>query len=1688
MTVGACTSQADINTAYAAWLAGFQTIGGCSPTSTNLAPYQTPPTACSDGPIVITIHYEAWDDCNEDDCSSTFTIPAQPALSVSCPTPVTVGACASQADINTAYAAWLAGFTTIGGCSPTSTNLAPYQTPPSACGNEDIVITINYSASDDCNSASCSSTFTLRMDTENPELVSCPEGGELGCNPEPWEYAPGEAEWTDNCGIAEEWVVAGTPTNVGCVWSVTHTYYAKDQCNNQNSCSQTFTWTVDTEAPVITATGSVPNNTYLGCNPGADAINAALGTATATDNCGEVIPVRTNGDVQIDGCFRSQTRSWNVTDACGNPALTVSRTITWKVDTEGPVIVCPADMVNIPCSQALPEPDISSVSVTDNCCVPEVINCEVTEGCITITFVSKVSNANGTTTYSIQVTNNCDKNVSNVVFSLPAGVVAVTPANGSTYQGTLGNYNVENPTNNPYYSIKFESIGSPFNPGETETFQFTLPGGAAPSSFDVQVKLGQDIYNLNITTGTCYSSCEDILVEWLGDESNEGSGCAGDPLIITRTYRATDGCNNSSTCTQRFIYATDTGDPVITYCPPGGDLGCNPDEIPQPDPGALEVSEDCGVDYIDVDVASSTNGCQVELTYTYTVYDLCGNSASCTQTFEYTTDTEDPDITFCPPGADLGCNPASIPDPDPDAVQATDNCGIDHVSVAIASSTDGCHVERTYTYTVHDLCGNTSSCTQVYTYIIDTEAPVITPNFPAQNGQTILVECNNLDPNWNPFTMGVDDITVADACSDYTVTFEDVLVEEGICGVSDFLSIWKCLWTVTDACGNTSQFLIYMKIVDTQPPVFTLIPPDIHANCGETPDLGYAEAQDACSDVRITLEETVIPGDCYGDYTIARKFTAIDDCNNQISVIQYVHYTDNTPPVLYFVDQNLMQYQDGQTVYLNCSGLDQVRFYTGYEVIGWDECLDEVHVVYTYEKEEYENCAETGYLYGITGTWTGTDACGNSSQLTLHFKFVDNTPPVLHGVPADACVTNLPPPPHVTATDDCDATSVKFSQSPPQQCGNGAKYVIRTWTAKDGCGNTTTASQTIVMNDDEGPGVSIDYPGLSGLNNGDEGTIEALCGAEWGLPDIESLIVLDDNCTVTNDPELEVTLLDEGNCAADGYLYLVGVKITASDVCGNETVYELTIRVVDTAGPEFINTEPEITISCSESIGIPEAVDECSGIASITVEDLNTPANICHTGGQPLMRKLTATDNCGNVTEFIQKVHIEDFTGPVLTGVPEDGCGDPGPAPVVTALDECTGTAVPVTFAETTLNGPCGPVLQRSWKATDACGNVTEAIRYYNLDPNAPLVLQFNHPDLVGLASGSKVTLTCDQAPSFPDILPTFGDQAVGVADGCAGNIQPALQISMIAAGNCKATGYLVSYLYTWTATDACGNVGKLELIVEFVDDTAPTMLNIPPNVTVYCDEPIPSAPEIDVIDDCGPATVTLNEQTWPNANGYLLVRTWTAKDVCGNSDQATQIITVIDYELTCSFTQPGVVKCGSKNNKLTVNVQGGQAPYTYHWEMVDCDGFITDGQGTKTIRFTAGFTTLNFEVTITDANGCTKVCYISMGCIKNQNGPGAGQGNPGGNIVETGSGHFDLYPNPASRLVNVDATSYSGLSGKLEVIDIFGKPVRTIRYQEMPESSIELDLSELINGTYLIRLTVEGLPPVAKPLVIVRN
>jgi hypothetical protein len=145
-----------------------------------------------------------------------------------------------------------------------------------------------------------------------------------------------------------------------------------DDSGDADTCDATIT-VEDNAPPSITC----PADVAVQCN--ADIPAPDIGSVTASDNCDPSPTITHEGDV-ADGqsCPGTITRTYRATDGSGNFAE-CTQTITVN-DTEVPLITCPAD-VAVQCSADIPQPDIGSVTATDNC------------GSVTVTHEGDVSDA-----------------------------------------------------------------------------------------------------------------------------------------------------------------------------------------------------------------------------------------------------------------------------------------------------------------------------------------------------------------------------------------------------------------------------------------------------------------------------------------------------------------------------------------------------------------------------------------------------------------------------------------------------------------------------------------------------------------------------------------------------------------------------------------------------------------------------------------------------------------------------------------------------------------------------------------------------------------------------------------------------------------------------------------------------------------------------------------------------------------------------------------------------------------------------------------------------------------------------------------------------------------------------------------------------------------------------------------------
>src|SRR6185436_5210317 len=130
---------------------------------------------------------------------------------------------------------------------------------------------------------------------------------------------------SDNCSTGLTATgTTGSETGSRCTYQTTKSWTVTDNCGNTGTNSQTVTYTRDVTAPVITLAAA----TSLGCNPTAAEIEAAFGAASVSDNCSTgLVATGSVGSETGSGCTYQTTKSWTVTDNCGNTG-TNSQTVT----------------------------------------------------------------------------------------------------------------------------------------------------------------------------------------------------------------------------------------------------------------------------------------------------------------------------------------------------------------------------------------------------------------------------------------------------------------------------------------------------------------------------------------------------------------------------------------------------------------------------------------------------------------------------------------------------------------------------------------------------------------------------------------------------------------------------------------------------------------------------------------------------------------------------------------------------------------------------------------------------------------------------------------------------------------------------------------------------------------------------------------------------------------------------------------------------------------------------------------------------------------------------------------------------------------------------------------------------------------------------------------------------------------
>lgn len=348
------------------------------------------------------------------------------------------------------------------------------------------------------------------------------------------------------------------------------------------------------------------------------------------------------------------------------------------------------------------------------------------------------------------------------------------------------------------------------------------------------------------------------------------------------------------------------------------------------------------------------------------------------------------------------------------------------------------------------------------------------------------------------------------------------------------------------------------------------------------------------------------------------------------------------------------------------------------------------------------------------------------------------------------------------------------------------------------------------------------------------------------------------------------TVRAKGPSGADN-LHLRASTFDAScNKTGNDT------NCSPTCTPCTITCPADATVECGGSTQ-PSATGNPGGTCTnATFSDTEEPGN-CPTGKtvKTIVREWSASNGCGGSVSCTQRITVEDDTPPTIS-CPADAalqCGDPSGIDATgeaSATDDCG--QVTITHSDAPAGGCTERDIDRTWTATDACGNqasCVQHIRFSDTTPptiSCPADVEIRPGDSVDLSAVATASDNCD------DVRVDFQDTPTG----CNGQ----------------------DFDRTWTATDSCGNTAACTQRVRFLS-TEPAPLTCPGDLTLQCGASSAPTPESSPSDP----SATYVDTPAGGCTGRDIDRTWSVIDACGRTASCVQHIRYVD-------TTPPVISC----------------------------------------------------------------------------------------------------------------------------------------------------------------------------------
>ncbi|MBL1280021.1 MAG: gliding motility-associated C-terminal domain-containing protein [Fluviicola sp.] len=722
----------------------------------------------------------------------------------------------------------------------------------------------------------------------------------------------------------------------------------------------------------------------------------------------------------------------------------------------------------------------------------------------------------------------------------------------------------------------------------------------------------------------------------------------------------------------------------------------------------------------------------------------------------------------------------------------------------------------------------------------------------ASNPPTINVQCSAdvLPPDVNVVT-------------DEASVFPNPPVVTFIGETTDGLSCPETIirtYRVTDECGLFIDVTQTIIVDDTQNPIAIAPLDGVYQCMADVPVQTVADVtgvSDNCTanPVVAMLAETQA-GTC--PVIITRQYSVTDDCLNQIILTQVITVDDTQDPVA------------APPLDATYQCMADVPVQTIADVTGVSDNCTANPVVAMLAETQAGTCPVV-----ITRQYSVTDDCLNQIILTQVIT-VDDTqdPTASNPLPITVeCFFDISLPDVNVVTDEADnctvAPVVTFvgDVSNNQTC---PETITRTYSVTDDCNNEIFVTQTITVNDITDPTASNPLP------------VIVECFFDIPLPDVNVVTDEADNCTAV----LVVTFVsDVSNNQTCSEIITRTYRIT--DDCGNFIDVTQIITVDDITDPTASNPIP-VNVECIFDVPatdinvVTDEADNCTAVPVVTFIDDVSNNQTCP---EIITRTYRITDDCGNFTDVMQTITVNDITDPTASNpVPINvECFFEIPLPDINVVtdeaDNCT--AVPtVTWVDDVSNGQtCSEGITRTYSIMDDCGNeifVTQAITVNDVtNPTASNPIAVN-VECIGDVPVPNVNVVTDEA------------------DNCT--VNPTVEWVSDVSNNQTCAEVITR---TYSITDDCNNQILVTQTITIDDVTDPTASNpLPVNVECIFDVPLPDVTVVtDEADNCttNPLVLWVNDASDNQTCPETIIRTYSITDACNNQILVIQTIIVND-------------------------------------------------------------------------------------------------------------------------------------------------------------------------------------------------